>query len=119
FGYSTDELLAETFNWSLLIPPESQDAFRKMIKPFLSKAVMPPFEWEYLRKDGSLMPMLAMATPLDDEHHLALVVTLDISDRKAAEQRKQEFLRMVNHELRTPLTAILGLIELALRDFEA
>jgi signal transduction histidine kinase len=59
-----------------------------------------------------------MATPLDDEHRLGLVVTLDISDRKAAEQRKQQFLRMVNHELRTPLTLILGLIELALRDIK-
>jgi PAS domain S-box-containing protein len=39
---------------------------------------------------------------------------IDITDRKAAEQRKREFLHMVSHELRTPLTAILGLIELAL-----
>ena len=79
---------------------------------------MPPFEGEYLRKDGSRVPMLAMATLLDQERRLALVVTLDISDRKAAERRKQEFLRMVSHELRTPLTAILGLIELALRDIK-
>jgi signal transduction histidine kinase len=45
-------------------------------------------------------------------------MTLDISDRKAAEWRKQQFLRMVSHELRTPLTAILGLIELSLRDIK-
>jgi signal transduction histidine kinase len=82
--------------------------------PFLSTGALPPFEWEYLRKDGSRVPILAMATLLDQERHLVLVVTLDISDRKAAERRKQEFLRMVSHELRTPLTAILGLIELAL-----
>jgi PAS domain S-box-containing protein len=118
FGYSTDELLADTFNWSLLIPPESHEALWKMVKPFLSKAILPPFEWEYLRKDGSLVPILAMATPLDDEHRFVLVVTLDMSDRKAAVQRKQQFLRMVNHELRTPLTAILGLIELTLRDIK-
>jgi PAS domain S-box-containing protein len=43
---------------------------------------------------------------------------IDISDRKAAEQHKQEFLHMVSHELRTPLTAILGLIELALLDIK-
>jgi two-component system, LuxR family, sensor kinase FixL len=113
-GYSTDELLAESFKWGQLIPPESHEALRQLMTPFLSAAALPPFEWECLRKDGSRVPMLAMATLLDQEHRLALVVTLDISDRKAAERRKQEFLRMVSHELRTPLTAILGLIELAL-----
>ncbi len=117
-GYSTDELLAETFNWSQLIPPESHEALRRLITPFLSTAALPPFEWEYLRKDGSRVPILAMATPLDQERRIALMVTLDISDRKAAERRKQQFLRMVSHELRTPLTAILGLIELALRDIK-
>ncbi len=43
---------------------------------------------------------------------------LDISDRKAAELRKQEFLEMVNHELRTPLTVIQGMIEVALMYIE-
>jgi PAS domain S-box-containing protein len=113
-GYSTDELLTETFNWGQLIPTESHEALRQLMTPFLSTAALPPFEWECLRKDGSRVPMLVMATLLDQERHLALVVTLDISDRKVAERRKQEFLRVVSHELRTPLTAILGLIELAL-----
>jgi PAS domain S-box-containing protein len=113
-GYSTDELLAETFKWSQLIPPEAHEAVGQLMTAFLSTGAQPPFEWEYLRKDGSRVPILAMATRLDQERRLVLVVALDISDRKAAEQRKQEFLRMVSHELRTPLTAILGLIELAL-----
>ena len=117
-GYSTDELLVETFNWSQLIPPESLEALRRQITAFLSTGAQPPFEGEYVRKDGSRVPILAMATLLDAERCLALVVALDISDRKAAERRKQQFLRMVSHELRTPLTAVLGLIELALRDIK-
>ena len=113
-GYSTDELLAETFKWGQLIPPESHEALGQLMTAFLSTGALPPFEGEYLRKDGSRVPILAIATLLDHVRRLALVVTLDISDRKAAERRKKEFLRMVSHELRTPLTAILGLIELAL-----
>ena len=114
FGYSIDELLVETFNWGQMIPPESHETLRQLMTPFLSTGVLPPFESEYLRKDGSRVPILVMATLLDQERHLVLCVALDISDRKAAERRKQEFLRMVSHELRTPLSAILGLIELAL-----
>jgi signal transduction histidine kinase len=41
-------------------------------------------------------------------------VILDMSEQKAAERRKQEFLSMVSHELRTPLTSIMGFIDLAL-----
>jgi signal transduction histidine kinase len=41
------------------------------------------------------------------------MLLLDISERKEAERRKQEFLGMVSHELRTPLTGTLGFLELA------
>jgi signal transduction histidine kinase len=75
---------------------------------------VPPFERGYLRKDGSRVPALVAATLLDQERRHVLVVILDMSEQKAAERRKQEFLSMVSHELRTPLTAIQGLIELAL-----
>ena len=117
-GYSTDELVAETFHWSQLIPPESHEALGQLMMALLSTGALSPVEWELLRKDGSRVPILAMATLLDQERRIALGVTLDISEQKAAERRKQEFLRMVSHELRTPLTAILGLIELALLHIE-
>jgi signal transduction histidine kinase len=79
---------------------------------------MPPLEREYLRKDGSRVPVLAAGTLFDQKRRHMLGVILDLSEQKAAERRKQEFLRMVGHELRTPLTAILALIELALRDIK-
>ncbi len=117
-GYSKDELLAETFNWQRLVHPDSYETHAQATKTLLSLGALPPFEGEYLRKDGSRMPVLAAATLLDQERRLALVVILDISEQKAAEQRKQEFLSMVSHELRTPLTSILGLIELALMQID-
>jgi PAS domain S-box-containing protein len=113
-GYSKDELLSRTFNWQHLVPPDAHEAQAQMTKTLLSTGVVPPQEGEYLRKDGSRLPVLAAATLLDQERDLALGVILDMSDRKAAERRKQEFLSMVSHELRTPLTSIMGFIDLAL-----
>jgi len=117
-GYSKDELLSESFNWSQLVPPGNQEALGQVMKNILSTGAMPPSEGEYLCKDGSRVPILAAATLLDRERHLMLGVILDISEQKAAERRKQEFLSMVSHELRTPLTSIMGLIELALMQIE-
>ncbi len=113
-GCSRDELLAQTFNWIQLVPSDDHEALGQAMATVLSTGAVPPFERGYLRKDGSRMPALVAATLLDQERRHVLVVILDMSEQKAAERRKQEFLRMVSHELRTPLTAILGLIELAL-----
>ncbi len=117
-GYRKDELLSETFNWHQLVPPDAQEAQARMEETLLSTGVMPPWEKEYLRKDGSRFPVLVGGTMVDQERDLALVVVLDMSEQKAAERRKQEFLSMVSHELRTPLTSIMGLIELALMQIE-
>jgi len=113
-GYSKDELLSESFNWSQLVPPGNQEALEQVMKNILSTGAMPPSEGEYLRKDGSRVPVLAAGTLLDRERRLMLGVILDISEQKAAERRKQDFLSMVSHELRTPLQSIMGFIELAL-----
>jgi len=113
-GCSRDELLAQTFNWIQFVPPDDHEALGQAMATVLSTGAVPPYERGYLRKDGSRMPALVAATLLDQERRHVLVVILDMSEQKAAERRKQEFLRMVSHELRTPLAAILGLIELAL-----
>ncbi len=117
-GYDRDELLSKTFNWLQLVPTDAQEAQARTTKTLLSTGVLPPFEGEYLRKDGSRLPVVAAGALIDQERRLALGVVLDISDRKAAEQRKQEFLSMVSHELRTPLTSIMGLIEVVLMQLE-
>ncbi len=52
-----------------------------------------------------------------------MVVVIDITDRKAAEEKmrqlvlaKDEFLASVSHELRTPLTSVLGYAEVLMDD---
>src|SRR5260221_2704486 len=106
---------AETFHWSQLIPPESPQALGQLMVALLSAGALSPFERELLRKDGSLVPILAMATLLDQERRLALGMMLDISEQEATELRKQGVLRIMSHELRSPLNSILVVIELAQR----
>lgn len=48
----------------------------------------------------------------DGEVKGMVVLVSDISDRKAIEQMKDEFISIVSHELRTPLTSIHGSLKL-------
>src|SRR6266700_3125077 len=113
-GYSKEELLSGAVTWQQLNLPEYQEATAQAVGAVLSTGAMYPYEKEHLHRDGSRAPILIAGAMIDQKRELVLVVILDISERKAAERRKQEFLSMVSHELRTPLTSIMGFIDLAL-----
>jgi PAS domain S-box-containing protein len=113
-GYSKEELLSGTIRWRQLTPPEYQVAQEQTEKTILSTGAFLPYEKEYLRKDGSRVPVLIAGAMIDQERAIGIEVVLDMSEKIAAERRKQEFLSMVSHELRTPLTSIMGFLDLAL-----
>lgn len=65
----------------------------------------------HLRKDGKIIEVLMTISPVKDAFGNitgSSVIARDISDRRAVERMKDEFISVVSHELRTPLTAIHG-----------
>ncbi|HET8851398.1 MAG TPA: PAS domain-containing sensor histidine kinase, partial [Ktedonobacteraceae bacterium] len=113
-GYSQDELLEGNLRVKDLLLPEYRSARTRAWKTLIAHGASLPEEKVYVRKDGSRFPALVAAATINQERTRALVMLLDISDRREAERRKEEFLGMVSHELRTPLTIIQGFLELAL-----
>jgi PAS domain S-box-containing protein len=74
-------------------------------------------EWTYIRRDGTSFPVLLSVTALyDRDGNISgfLSIGADITERKKAENAKNEFISCVSHELRTPLTSIRGSIGLIL-----
>jgi PAS domain S-box-containing protein len=112
-GYSREDLISGTWLAQGLLTPESQAARIRAWRTVNAHGASLPEEIEYIHRNGNHIPTLAAATAIDQERTRALVMILDISDRKEAERRKQEFMSMVSHELRTPLSAIQGFLELA------
>jgi PAS domain S-box-containing protein len=68
----------------------------------------------FYRRDGTRFPVEFVCTPIQEIGELvgAVVTFKDISERKAMERMKQEFVSTVSHELRTPLTSMRGALGL-------
>ncbi len=74
------------------------------------------FEMQIPYKNAGLRWVKASYIPHQDEESQKILgffaLIEDISDRKAIEQMKDEFISVVSHELRTPLTSIHGSLRL-------
>jgi len=127
-GYDRDDLRAGLIDWSRLTPPEEAAADQDAIRQLLDTGRCQPYEKHYIRKDGSLVPVLIGGTLLSDSKEQGVAFIVDLSERKQAEVARQarreaeaastaksEFLANMSHEIRTPMNAILGMSYLALQ----
>jgi PAS domain S-box-containing protein len=76
-------------------------------------------EWTYVRRDGSRLQVSLSVTPIhDDTGELRgfIKIGTDVTERRAAEQVKDDFVALVSHELRTPLSSIIGYLEVIFDD---
>lgn len=67
---------------------------------------------DILTIDGHHYQFLVNPVSADDKIKGAVLIILDITDKKEAEERRREFTGNVSHELKTPLTAIRGYAEI-------
>lgn len=111
-GYTRDDLTTGKLNWISLTPPQYHPIDEKAIVELLKTGVLKPWEKEYIRKDGSQVPVIVGATLTDKAKGEAMAFVLDITERKKLEQRKDEFIGIASHELKTPLTSIKGYVQI-------
>jgi PAS domain S-box-containing protein len=89
-GYEREDLLAGRLNWTELTPDKWHDRDRNDVIGELQRSGrLPPFEWEYIRKDGSRVPVLSGAATFEDGHQ-AVGFVLDLTERKRVEQALQQ-----------------------------
>jgi len=115
FGYKQAEVLGK--NLSVFMPPTIGVKHNSFLlnyrKNALQKSVNTHLETEAQRKDGSVFPVdLAITAVQINDKQMFVGIVRDITERKAIDKMKSEFISTVSHELRTPLTAIRGALGL-------
>ena len=116
-GYSREELINKK-KYQEITPREYHEFEAKMVEELLRTREPREYEKEYIRKDGSRVPILVTAFTVKGAHGkpsgLAAIIK-DISERNEMQERllRSEKLAVlgqlaggVGHELRNPLTAI-------------
>jgi len=97
-GYSHEDLEAGRLNGMEMTPPDWADADQKAITNFAETGKVTVFEKEFLRKDGSLVPVLIGIIAMHGDDLEALSFVVDISQRKRGEselRRSEERYRSI------------------------
>ena len=98
--------------------PRQPDVLIASLNPFLrglvsqanqSSGTVEPRETELPQKNGKGLPVMVALTSLEHAN-TCIGFVLDMSERKALEQRKDAFIGMASHELKTPVTSLKGFL---------
>jgi PAS domain S-box-containing protein len=88
-GYRREEL---PLRWDKMTPPEWRPLDERAIAQLMKTGRVPPWEKEYIRKDGGRVPILVGVAILDEKKRTCICPVLDLSGLKRAETdlRKSE-----------------------------
>jgi PAS domain S-box-containing protein len=89
-GYSRDDLVSGRLRWTALTPNEWSDADERAVAELRATGSCKAFEKEYLRKDGSRVPVLLGAATFGERRDQGVAFVLDLTERKRAEENLRE-----------------------------
>lgn len=125
-GYEHADIIKTPLKRSDFIAPEYQSLAQRALNEADIRGWCTPVEEEYIRADGTRIPVLVGIARLSSWGHEYASFVIDISAQKKlehqlleqtknlqeADHRKDEFLAMLSHELRNPLGALSNALEL-------
>ncbi|QSJ18022.1 PAS domain S-box protein [Nostoc sp. UHCC 0702] len=84
-GYSREELIAGKLNWQNLTPREYLPLDEQALNQLQHNCFFAPYEKEYIRKDGSHLPIIVGGSCLEGTVDRGAFFVIDITERKQAE----------------------------------
>lgn len=100
-GYTRAEVLSGKVNFFEITPPEFRHLDQQAIAQMQQQGSHAPFEKEYIRKDGTRIPVLIGSAYLGEPENLGIGFLIDLTERKRLEselrQREQDFQMMAEN----------------------
>jgi PAS domain S-box-containing protein len=103
-GYDATDLHAGGLSWWTITPPAYRSLVVQGLAELLSTGVSTPYEKEYVRKDGSRVPILYGAALLEREPLRWVSFAIDLSSRHELEQAHLAFIKELGTDLTNPIT---------------
>ena len=129
--YSREDLISGRVHWTDLTPAEWRDRTERAVAEVKATGTVQPYEKEYLRKDGSRVPVMVGSTIFEGSGNEGVAFVLDLSEQKRAEEALQkaqtelahvarvttlgELTASIAHEVNQPLAAVVTNANASLR----
>ncbi len=129
--YSREDLISGRVHWTDLTPAEWRDRTERAVAEVKATGTVQPYEKEYLRKDGSRVPVMVGSTIFEGSGNEGVAFVLDLSEQKRAEEALQkaqtelahvarvttlgELTTSIAHEINQPLAAVVTNANASLR----
>ena len=110
-GYDRDDLASGRLRWTDLRPGEWRDTDDRGLTELKATGTAQPFEKEYLRKDGSRVPVLIGAATFEGSSDEGVAFVLDLTDRKSADEAVRESEARMRLILDTALDSVITIDE--------
>jgi len=120
-GYTREDLEAGRIKWAAMTPPEFAGVDAQGLEQIATQGFCAPFEKEWIRKDGSRVPILIGAAVFEDNPEEGVCFMIDLTERKKSEQHALRTQRMesigtlaggIAHDLNNSLGPIIMSLDL-------
>jgi PAS domain S-box-containing protein len=89
-GYTRNDLLAGRLRWNTIMSPESAPVLEEIVRQAHASVSSRPAETEFIRKDGTRVPVLCGAAFIGERRDFGVGFALDLTDLRRTEQRLAE-----------------------------
>src|SRR5262245_24174506 len=93
-----DDLASGRLRWAEMTPPEWQAVSERAVAQLATTGTCELFEKEYIRSDGTRVPVLIGAAAIDGANGESAAFVLDLTERRRAEQERDR-LRQIQDDL--------------------